>query len=573
MANFRPSGTPQDAPGSNAMRERTRELVRQGEKQFAERYPILTLWQAVCENFHVMRADFTRARYLSEEFGSYLMSGRPGLCFRELKDSFAAMLRRDQWFHAKTDSEQVNEDRVAKGWLENADKIMRRAMYDRRAQFVRATKIADGDFCAVGNACITRDIVDFSHLLYKTWHLRDVCWTEDYKGVINRVWFKWEPQAYKLLEKFPKTAAQQVKDIPKDQQDKKIHCRRILLPADDYDLPRDRQRDLKWVSIYVDIDNEVILEEMPLRSFPATIPRWELADSVLWSCQYGYSPATVYGLPDGRMFQQLTLTMLEVAQKAADPPLAAVGEAIIGGANLYAGGISWKDADYDERTGKAIEHLLPPFDGVKYGAEREEKLEAALADAFFLSKIKFPEITKDMTATEVNRLWQEYIRTTVPLFEPVQDEYNGALCEDTFQDLLEAGTFGSIHDMPQALRGRDITYQFDTPLTIAAEKALTEAFQQMQGVTVTAMQIDPTVRFNTDWNKAYRDAVDGTGAPADWLRSEDEALAMAQQDAQQQAARQAAQDVASHADAASRVATAAEGAGKAGQALQQAGMM
>jgi hypothetical protein len=31
--------------------------------------------------------------------------------------------------------------------------------------------------------------------------------------------------------------------------------------------------------------------------------------------------------------------------------------------------------------------------------------------------------------------------------------------------------------MPQILRGRDINWQFDTPITVAAEKALTGAFQ------------------------------------------------------------------------------------------------
>jgi hypothetical protein len=105
--------------------------------------------------------------------GSYLMSGRPARCHRDLTNSFSSMLRRDQWFHAKTDSEQVNEDRDAKIWLDWASKQMRMAMYDKRAAFVRATKIADGDFCAFGNAVITRDVMDYDHMLYRTWHLRD----------------------------------------------------------------------------------------------------------------------------------------------------------------------------------------------------------------------------------------------------------------------------------------------------------------------------------------------------------------------------------------------------------------
>ena len=59
-------------------------------------------------------------------------------------------------------------------------KQMRRLMYDRRANFVRTTKIVDKDFCAFGNGVITRDIVNYEHLLYRSWHLRDVAWEEGY---------------------------------------------------------------------------------------------------------------------------------------------------------------------------------------------------------------------------------------------------------------------------------------------------------------------------------------------------------------------------------------------------------
>jgi hypothetical protein len=48
-----------------------------------------------------------------------------------------------------------------------------------------------------------------------------------------------------------------------------------------------------------------------------------------------------------------------------------------------------------------------------------------------------------MTAYEASsKLWDDFIRESLPLFEPVQDEYNGNLCDGTFEDLLALGTFG-----------------------------------------------------------------------------------------------------------------------------------
>jgi hypothetical protein len=557
------------------MKQRVQDLVRIGDSLFAKRAPIMSLWQTQAENFHVMRADFTRARYFSEEFGSYLMTGRPARCHRDLKNAFSAMLRPrgQQWFHAATDNELVNEDRDAKMWLDWASKVQRRAMYDARGGFVRATKEGDGDFAAFGNAVITRDVVDYEHLLYKCWHLRDVAWDEGYTGAVNNVHFNWKPQARQQVEKFgngklgvsPKVAA-----LTNEDRFKEIKCRRVILPANEYDLPAKQTHGKPWVSIYVDIDNEHVLEEVALRTFPVTIPRWEFGGSMFGN-QYGFSPAVVYGLPDARMLQQMMLSMLEASEKGTSPPMIAVGEAINGGVNLYAAGITQVDADYDERLGEVMRPVQMQLEGLKYGAEQIQRLEQGLDDAFYLSKIRFPSITKEMTAYEASKLWDDFIRESLPLFEPVEVDYNANLCESSFEDLLGLGAFGSVDDMPQMLRGRDINFQFDTPITVAANKALSGAFTAMMQTLTQGAQVDPSVVHNVDLDVAVRDAIDGDGAPAKWMRSVDQVKKIKGQLQQQAAAQQAADQVAHGADVATRVATAAESAGNASMALQDAG--
>lgn len=554
------------------MKQRVQDLIKIGDSLFSKRYPIMSLWQTQAENFHVMRADFTRARYFSEEFGSFLMTGRPARCHRDLRNAFSAMLRRDQWFHAQTDNELVNEDRDAKIWLDWASKVMRRAMYDDRAGFVRATNIADGDFTAFGNAVITREVCDYSHLLYRTWHLRDVAWDEDITGQINTVHFDWRPQARQLLEYGGKgkfKLSQKITDLKPEDRFKEIKCRRILLPADDYDLDKPTQRKLPFVSIYVDVENQQVMEEMPLRTLPVTIPRWEFGGS-LFGNQYGYSPSVVYALPDSRMLQQMMLSMLEASEMATKPPMIGVGEAVNGGVNLYAGGFTSVDADYDERTGEALRPLSMNFDGIRYGSEQIQRLEAGIDDSFFLNKIRYPEIKKDMTAYEASKLWDEFIRQSLPLWEPVQQEYNAKLCNGTFEDLLAVGSFGSVQDMPQILRGRDIVWQFDTPITVAAEKSLTGTFQAMLQTLVAGAQVDPNVALLADMPAAAREAIDGAGAPAKWLLSEEQFMAARTKKQQSDQAAQAAAAVAHGADVATRVANAAQSAGNAAQALQGA---
>jgi Bacteriophage head to tail connecting protein len=175
-----------------------------------------------------------------------------------------------------------------------------------------------------------------------------------------------------------------------------------------------------------------------------------------------------------------------------------------------------------------------------------------------------------MTAYEVQKRVEEYIRQALPLFEPMEVEDNGALTEKSFEIALRMRAFGSLLDMPEELRGQDVRFQFESPLQSATERAKANAFLQAGQLLAAAMQLDPSVRHDIDIDTAFREAVLGSGIPADWLVDEDQAQAA--KDAERQAAAQAAaaqQQLA----AAGAVADVAARAGEAGQALHGAGLV
>src|ERR1700720_1417982 len=99
-------------------------------------FPLLTLWQSFAENFYPIRADMTPSRYISEEFASYLMTGRPVLAHRELSNALSSILRPRgmQWFQPRTAIDSINEDQACKEWLDRAGAPRRRGMYDRAPQ-------------------------------------------------------------------------------------------------------------------------------------------------------------------------------------------------------------------------------------------------------------------------------------------------------------------------------------------------------------------------------------------------------------------------------------------------------
>src|SRR5258708_24982155 len=127
------------------MKARVQELLQLGDQLYSKRFPLLTLWQSFAENFYPVRADMTRSRYISEEFASYLMTGRPVLAHRELSNALSSILRprRMDWFQPRTAIDSVNEDRACKEWLDRAGATMRRGVDDGPPHFTPPTKEAE----------------------------------------------------------------------------------------------------------------------------------------------------------------------------------------------------------------------------------------------------------------------------------------------------------------------------------------------------------------------------------------------------------------------------------------------
>ncbi len=566
------------------MKTRARELVEIGDRKFAKRYPILTLWQTFAENFNPMRADFTRVRYISEEFASYLMTGRPVLAHRELTNGVSTILRPKgmQWFKPTVEDEKLANDPVAMQYFDFVGKRMRGVFSDRRSQFSRATKEGDGDFLLFGQTVLeprqnkTRD-----GMLYRCWHLRDCVWGESAELVINEFHRKWQLEARQLARLGAEskwTMSPEIARRAEKDSSAPCNCRVIVLPSDEYDsfgkddegYTRKRKRNLPFVNVVIDVENDTVMEETPQHSLGYDIPRWVTIGGF---SQYAYSPTAVIALPDGRMLQQMTLTLIEIGQKIVDPPMIAAGDAIQGGTNLYAGAINWVDPDYDERTGEVLRPIKIDGSGLQWGTEYEEKIEQVINEAFFLNVLNLPQYDqKVMTAEEWRGRMQEYIRRATPLFEPMDVEYNGQLCDSTFEEMWRMGMFGSPLDVPRQLRGAEIKWRFNNPLVAAEEEQKTTSFTKVSELLGAAMQLDPTLKANVNLQRGFRAAIPGTGAPADWLNSEDQAKAIMQQQAQQQAAAQQAEQLGAVAEHGGKIANAIGNVADASKSLQDAGV-
>ncbi len=518
--------------------QRTKELIAQGDALFSKRMSLMSIWQEIADNFYPERADFTALRSMGyRQFANLLTTSSPIIMRRDLGGLFSSMLRpmEKSWFSMRT-MRPEEEDDGARVWLERATMIMKRAMYDRDAQFVKATKAGDQDFAAFGQCVLTVELnPNRDALLYRCWHLRDIAWSEDSTGQVGNVHHNWRPTRADLCRLYPETVNEKVKaELAKEPQTQ-INCRIMVCPADDYDLSTQGLKgEKRYVHLVVDTDNNHVMEFKVTFSKKYIVPRWQVVSNVLWGTQYALSPCTVAALPDARLLQSMTLTLLEAGEKTVNPPLVAVEEAIRSDVSVFAGGITYVDAEYDERLGEVLRPITQN-NNIQLGIELIDRTKEAIASAFYLNKISLPPADggDKMTAFEASQRVGEYIRNAMPLFEPIEYEYNAAVCEETFGILFREGAFGPLEEIPESLSGKDIHFSFISPLAQAEEEMKAQKFLNAKGLVAASLDLDPTASSILNIPLALRDSLYGS-APASWLRSEEEVQAVQAKAAEQQ---------------------------------------
>jgi hypothetical protein len=536
-------------------------LCARSARAFDRRGTMLSLWQEIAENFYPERADFTVQRFMGQEFAKNLMTSYPVIVRRDLGNYFSSVLRprNEEWASMTTDREE-RIDNAGRRWLEEKSAIQRRAMYDPVAMFTRATKEGDHDFSAFGQCVLsTEHNLKKNALLYRCWHLRDVAWQENESGAVGDVFAKWSPTVQNLVAKFgdkvhAKTKRRLVKD-PYGNADVK----RIVLSSEDFAELGGRKFAQPFASVYLDVENEHILEAVGSWTPIFRVPRWQTVSG----SQFAYSPATVAGLADARLLQAMTLTLLEAGEFAVRPAMISKKDMTISELNLFPGGVTTIDSDYDERFGEALRPLAQDKGGFPIGLELQQDLRDMLSSAFFLNKLSLPPPDKPMTAYEASERVKEYIRAALPLFEPMELEYNAGLCEDTFEIALRAGWFGPLEDIPRSLRNANLRFKFKSPLYEAVERKKALEFGEAQQLISAAVQMDQSAGVLLNVHKALRDSLMAIGAPAVWLHSEEEVEATLASMKEQAETEEAGETIAGAAQVAEQI-------GKAGQAMNAA---
>jgi hypothetical protein len=470
---------------------------------------MLSLYQTLSDHFYPERADFTVTRNIGNELADLLVSSYPVLVRRDLANSLSAMLRDGDWFKVGVQGES---DHVGDAWLQWASGRLKSLFDDRSANFIRATKEGDHDYITFGQCVISCELNKHANgLLFRSWHLRDCAWYEDETGSVSGVSRKWKPTYDQLVRYFGKKKVHpSIIDKLKDEPFKEADIRHLVITSDMYG---DEKIKNPYVSIYLDVANKHVIEAVGINHKYYIVPRFQTVSG----SPYAYSPATIIALPDARSLQAMTHTLLEAGERYARPPMIATQKVIRSDVDLSPDGVTWVDDEYDERLGDALRPISQDRGGFPIGLEMRNDIVQVLNSAFYLNKITLPDMGREMTAYEVSERMKQFRRENLPLFAPIEAEYNGQLCEIAFEIAMAAGLLGSPQDIPNSLRDRDVVFKFKSPLSASEEETKTNQFAKVSQMLADAEALDPSSADNVDFDVALRDAIAGTGAPSTWL--------------------------------------------------------
>lgn len=503
------------------MQKRIENIIKIGSQGFSDRSSIDSLWQSMALNFYPERATFTNSWSLGEEFASHLTTSYPILARRDLSNAIKTMLRPrgKNWFSVQIQN-MPDVTGFSKQYLEYVDSRMRMFMFNRTSGFDRATNETDSDYATFGNAVFSIEYnQNLTGLLFRSWHLKDLIWFEDHAGNVDEVHRNWEETAENICYYFGDNTHSKVKEAAKKDPTRKIKCRHVVISTDKWEKREDGKKyKLPYVSIWIDTDNNHVMEETPTPVLHYVIPRWQ----TISGSQYAYSPATVCALPDARLIQSMSLTLLEAGEKAVNPPIVATSETVRSDVNMHAGGITWIDYEYDERLGDALRPMSMDKSGLAFGVNIREETKAMIQEAFFLNKLALPQQTGDMTATEVSQRIEEYIRGALPLFQSIETEYNANMCEMVFDLLNARNAFGSFEDVPEELQGKNIEFTFESPLIEAEGREKGQRYLEAANLLRVAAEMEPSTVKLVKNETALRDTFTGIKIPEKWLHTEEE---------------------------------------------------
>lgn len=303
-------------------------------------------------------------------------------------------------------------------------------------------------------------------------------------------------------------------------------------PNDDRDNISPLAKDKKWRSVYYEAKNkskkgesvDKFLRESGFDEFPIVTPRWDVTGEDV----YATDCPGITTIGDTKSLQLAERRKYQAIDKMVDPPLqgpSSLKNKVNGGV-VRPGDVVWHD---DTGPGlRSIYDYRPDINVIKAEImDAEGRIQRGFYEDLFLMLANTDR--RQITAREVAEKHEEKLLMLGPVLERLHTELLDPLIDRTFSILQQNGVLPL---PPEELQNRELNVEYVSVLAQAQRLVATGAVDRMVEFTGQVSQIWPEARHKVDISRAIDEYGESLGVDPAIVRSDDEAVALAQAEAQ-----------------------------------------
>ena len=510
------------------MDSRVDEIMRDYEQMQSARGVWEEHWREIAERVLPRQNWFAASdKTPGEKRTEKIFDATAGLALERFAAAMESMLtpRTMKWHKLKTSNVALLDNIQVQAYLDEVTNILFQVRYNPKANFASQVHETYMSLGAFGTGAIFVDDIPGTGIRYKSINLSEIYVAENHVGVVDKV-----------VRKFPFTARQAAQKWGYDRMPEKIktalekqperefeflHC---VKPNMEKQTGRRDYRGMDWLSYYVCHEARMIMSEGGYNSFPYAVSRYVTAPKEV----YGRSPAMTV-LPDIKMINEMSKTVLRAAHKIVDPPLLLQEDGVLQAFNTRPGALNFGGVD---EQGRQVVQPLQTGARVDIGMDMMEQRRKVINDAFLITLFQILVESPNMTATEAMLRAQEKGALLAPTMGRQQSEMLGPLIERELDILARAGVLPA---MPEILReaGGDVEIEYVSPLNRAQRAEEGVAILRTLEAVAPLAQIDPSVMMIFKPEEIARELSEINGVPAKILRSQEEVEEMKAAQAQQ----------------------------------------
>lgn len=463
-----------------------------------------TLWQSAADYTQPNRNDITSEKYPGERRNIQLLDNTGIMSAELLASNLHSTLTNPniEWFELTTGNPDIDDLDEVRTWRQEVTTLIHHVINNSNFQTEVHQLYLDEITIGTGPMSIEDD--DDMVVRFSSRHIREVVVAENNKGAIDELYRKFCWNTKQILQEFGE------ENLPKEVLEA-INKK----PDSDFDIihaiyPRSKTngkspKAYKFASCYIFVQTKTEISEGGFREFPYVVPRWTKSSGEI----YGRSPAMI-ALPDCKVLNSMTESVLKGAQKASDPPVQIPDDGFVLPLVTKPGGVNYYRAGSTDRVEAIFNDTR-----VDFGFEAVNERRARIREAFYADKLTLQQ-GPQMTATEVLQRIEEVTRLLGPVLGRQQSEFLRPMIDRVFEIMARKGL---IPEAPEAIQGSVIDVQYSSVIARSQRATVGQNILKTMEAATPFINLDPSVKDLINGEEIFKILAKVYGFPQKGLRN------------------------------------------------------